>query len=78
VHNNEGEGKLASNTKGAVASADEAECSGIVSEAIHNALLTVIMAVVNARVDELDGEGVTAGLVSALVCWMIVLQVMIL
>jgi hypothetical protein len=40
VHNNEGEGKPASNTKGAVALADKAERLGIISEAIHNALLT--------------------------------------
>jgi hypothetical protein len=34
--------------------------------------------VVSVRVDKLEGEGLTAGLVSALVCWMVVLQVAIL
>jgi hypothetical protein len=34
--------------------------------------------VVSARVDKLDGEGVMAGSVSALVHWTVVLQVVIL
>jgi hypothetical protein len=38
----------------------------------------ITVGVVSTRVDELDGEGVTAGSVSASVCWTAVLQVMIL